>query len=63
MRSSWLYLQMRSVRLADPVLICPRRGADREVGNRRVLGLAGAVRDDRSRTPRQPPCGPRRAFR
>ena len=23
MRSSWLYLQTRSVRLADPVLICP----------------------------------------
>src|SRR5262245_42694314 len=23
MRSNWLYLQMRSVRLADPVLICP----------------------------------------
>ena len=23
MRSSWLYLQIRSVRLAEPVLICP----------------------------------------
>ena len=23
MRSSWLYLQTRSVRLAEPVLICP----------------------------------------
>ena len=45
-RSSWLYLQTRSVRLAEPVLICPR-GADGEVGDGRVFGLARAVRDDR----------------
>ena len=47
MRSSWLYLAMRSVRLAEPVLIWPARGADGEVGDRGVFGFARAVRDDR----------------
>ena len=45
-RSSWLYLAMRSLRLADPVLIWPAARADGEVGNGGVLGLARAVRDD-----------------
>ena len=47
MRSSWLYFATRSVRLADPVLICPALVADREVGDGRVFGFARAVRDDR----------------
>ncbi len=40
MRSSWLYLQMRSVRLADPGLDLPRAEGDGQVGDGRVLGLA-----------------------
>ena len=55
MRSSWLYLATRSLRLAEPVLIWPARGADGEIGNRRVLGLAGAVRDDRACSRRRAP--------
>jgi hypothetical protein len=48
MRSSWLYFAMRSVRHSEPVLIWPASGADREVGDRRVLGLARAVGADRA---------------
>ena len=47
MRSSWLYLAMRSERDSEPVLICSGVGADRDVGDGRVLGLARAVRDHR----------------
>ncbi len=47
MRSSWLYFAMRSERDIDPVLICVAARADRDIGNRRVLGLARAMRDDR----------------
>ena len=43
MRSSWLYFATRSERAGAPVLICPQFGGDREVGDRGVLGLAGAV--------------------
>ena len=43
MRSSWLYLATRSDRAGAPVLIWPQFGGDREVGDRGVLGLAGAV--------------------
>ena len=46
MRSSWLYFATRSVRLAEPVLIWPGAGGDGEIGDGRVFGLAGAVRDD-----------------
>ena len=46
MRSSWLYFATRSVRLADPVLICPALVRDGEIGDRRVLGFAGSMRDD-----------------
>src|SRR6185436_512251 len=49
-----LFDAQQLVVLADPVgAACrsgfdlARRGADREIGNRRILGLAGAVRDDR----------------
>ena len=40
MRSSWLYFATRSLRDAEPVLIWPAAGADREVGDRRILGFA-----------------------
>ncbi len=43
MRRSWLYFATRSVREAEPVLICPQFGGHREVGDGRVLGLAAAV--------------------
>ena len=46
MRSSRLYLATRSERAGAPVLIWPGAGRDREVGDRRVLRLARAVRDD-----------------
>ena len=48
MRSSWLYFAMRSERHSEPVLICVARRGDRDVGDGAVLGLAGAVRDDRA---------------
>ena len=44
-RSRRLYLATRSERAGAPVLIWPAFGRDREVGDRRVLGLARAVRD------------------
>ena len=47
MRSSWLYFATRSERAGAPVLIWPALVRDGEVGDRRVLGLARAVRDDR----------------
>ena len=47
-RSSWLYLATRSERDGAPVLIWPQPVADGQVGDRRVLGLAGAVRHDRA---------------
>ena len=47
MRSNWLYLAMRSLRLAEPVLIWPGAEADGEVGNEGVFGFARAVRDHR----------------
>ena len=43
MRSSWLYFATRSLRAGAPVLICPQFSGDGEVGDRGVLGLAGAV--------------------
>ena len=46
MRRSWLYFAMRSVRLAEPVLIWPARGGHRQVGDEGVFGFAGAVRHD-----------------
>ena len=46
MRSSRLYLATRSERDGAPVLIWPVPMRDDEVGDRRVLGLAGAVRHD-----------------
>ena len=45
MRSSWLYLATRSLRAGAPVLIWPQFVATDEVGDRGVLGLAGAVAD------------------
>ena len=47
MRSSWLYFATRSERDGAPVLIWPQPVRHREVGDRRVLGLARAVRHDR----------------
>ena len=47
-RSSWLYLATRSERAGAPVLICPAFDRHRQVGDRRVLGLAGPVRDHRA---------------
>ena len=46
MRSSWLYFATRSDRAGAPGLDLPAAGGDGEVGDRRVLGLAGAVRHD-----------------
>jgi hypothetical protein len=43
MRSNWLYLAMRSVRDAEPVLIWPVRKGDGQVGDGGVFGLAAAV--------------------
>ena len=50
MRSSWLYLAMRSVRESEPVLICPGVGGHGEVRDKRIFRLAGSVRDN-SRAP------------
>ena len=47
MRSSRLYLAIRSPRDAEPGLDQAAAAGDHEVGDRRVLGLAGAVRDHR----------------
>ena len=47
MRSSWLYFATRSERAGAPVLIWPGAERDGEVGDRRVLRLARAVRHDR----------------
>ena len=41
-----MYLAMRSVREALPVLIWPASGAYGEVGDEGVFGFAGAVADD-----------------
>ena len=46
MRMSWLYLASRSRAAQRAGLDLARVGRDREVGDRRVLGLARAVRDD-----------------
>ena len=43
MRSNWLYLAIRSLRLAEPVLICPVHKRDGQVGNRAVFGFTAAV--------------------
>ena len=48
MRSSWLYFADAVGAAGRAGLDLPAAGADREVGDRRVLGLAGAVRDDRA---------------
>ena len=48
MRSSRLYFAVRSARAGAPVLICPAPVATNEVGDRRVLRLCAAVRDDAS---------------
>ena len=45
MRSNWLYLAMRSVRLAEPVLICPALVATARSAMNGIFGFAGAVRD------------------
>ncbi len=45
-RSSWLYLAMRSLREAEPVLIWPVAQGDGQVGDGRVFGLAAAVAGD-----------------
>ena len=45
MRRSWLYFAMRSVRLADPVLICPAR-----VATARSAMKASSVSPDRCET-------------
>jgi hypothetical protein len=45
-RSNWLYFAMRSVREAEPVLICPAARSHREVRDKRIFGLTRAVRDD-----------------
>ena len=55
-RSSWLYFATRSERDGAPVLIWPQPGGDREVGDRRVLGLARAVRHDRGVARARAPC-------
>ncbi len=47
MRRSWLYLAMRSERLAEPVLIWPAVGGHGDVGDGGVFGLARAVADHR----------------
>ena len=47
MRSSWLYLAMRSERDSEPVLIWVAARADREVRDGGVLGLARAMRHHR----------------
>ena len=47
MRSNWLYLAMRSVRLADPVLICPAPVATTKSAMNGIFGLARAVRNHR----------------
>ena len=47
MRSNWLYLAMRSVRLAEPVLIWPALVANHQVRDERIFGFAGAVRNHR----------------
>jgi hypothetical protein len=46
MRSSWLHLATRSERAGAPVLIWPAPGCDDQVGDERVLGFTGAVRND-----------------
>ena len=50
MASRRLYLAMRSERQSEPVLIWPGAGADRQIRDESVLGLAGAMRDDRAVT-------------
>ena len=47
MRSSWLYLHDAIGAARRAGLDLARAGADRQVGDRRVFGLARAVRDDR----------------
>ena len=46
MRMSWLYLASRSERGERAGLDLPAIGRDREIGDGRILGLAGAVRHD-----------------
>ena len=45
MRSSWLYLATRSLRLREPVLIWPARVATAQVSDGGVFGFAAAVAD------------------
>ena len=45
MRSNWLYLAMRSVRGGAGLDLAHARG-DREIGDKGVFGLAGAVGND-----------------
>ena len=52
MRRSWLYFAMRSVRLAEPVLIWPAPRGHRQVRDERIFRFARAVRDDRRCSPR-----------
>jgi len=46
MRMSWLYLQMRSVRDMEPVLIWPVSRPTTRSAMKAVLGLAGTVGND-----------------